>query len=244
MLLYYYMALTVVVALPLSLAVDGTDWATGFAGWTAGDWCMLLLGGTVLYVGQMSLLNYCAWQLGAPLVSMMFGLRVSAAGRHGGGLAGRDPARDAWCKHASTNSRLVSTHPPLAPNPPLAPCAAAGGLHPAVHADPVHHRHPDEPAGGLGWLRVPPRPARPAPLRCLGGRTAAQLASVPPSPLKSLIPAPLQIAGAVLAVLSVTVYAAHRWYVSRQAAAAPADPSSGGGGRPAAEGVEPSPHGL
>lgn len=73
------MGLTVLVALPLSLALDGTDWAPAFAGWSAADWCMLLLGGTVLYVGQMWLLNHCAWKLGAPLVSMMFGLRVSAA---------------------------------------------------------------------------------------------------------------------------------------------------------------------
>lgn len=80
LLLRLYMSLTVAVALPLSLALDGADWAAGFAGWAAGDWCMLTLGGTVLYVGQMSLLNYSAWRLGAPLVSMMYGLRVRAAG--------------------------------------------------------------------------------------------------------------------------------------------------------------------
>jgi len=42
------MSLTVVAALPLTLALDGTNWAAGFAGWTAGDWCMLVLGGSVL----------------------------------------------------------------------------------------------------------------------------------------------------------------------------------------------------
>lgn len=80
-LLYAFMSILALVALPLSLALDGTDWAAGFAGWTPGDWCMLLLGGTILYAGQMWLLNVIAWKLGAPLVSMLYGLRVRAPSR-------------------------------------------------------------------------------------------------------------------------------------------------------------------
>ncbi len=38
---YLYLLLSVAVLLPISLGVDGTDWAANFRGWTAGDWAVL-----------------------------------------------------------------------------------------------------------------------------------------------------------------------------------------------------------
>lgn len=54
---YQYLSLTLVGALPLTLAVDGTDWAVGFGTWDAGNWAELVTGGTVIYVGQNYLLQ-------------------------------------------------------------------------------------------------------------------------------------------------------------------------------------------
>ena len=49
MLQYLYLTLTIVVALPLTLPIDGTDWAAQFGGWSGGDWAWLVCGGTVVY---------------------------------------------------------------------------------------------------------------------------------------------------------------------------------------------------
>ncbi len=49
MLQYAYLSLTIVVALPLTLPIDGTDWAAQFGGWSGGDWAWLVCGGTVVY---------------------------------------------------------------------------------------------------------------------------------------------------------------------------------------------------
>ncbi|KAL4452756.1 hypothetical protein ABPG75_008418 [Micractinium tetrahymenae] len=76
---YQYLSLTIIIAFPLTMAVDGTDWAAGFGAWDAGNWAELVLGGTVIYVGQNYLLQHTTWQLGAPLVSMLYGLRLVAS---------------------------------------------------------------------------------------------------------------------------------------------------------------------
>lgn len=49
MLQYAYLSLTILVALPLTLPIDGTDWAAQFGGWSGGDWAWLVCGGTVVY---------------------------------------------------------------------------------------------------------------------------------------------------------------------------------------------------
>ena len=54
---YAYLSLTVAVALPLTLGVDGTAWGPQFAGWTGGDWALLVTGATVVYVGQNMLIQ-------------------------------------------------------------------------------------------------------------------------------------------------------------------------------------------
>ncbi|PRW61466.1 hypothetical protein C2E21_0666 [Chlorella sorokiniana] len=79
MLQYIYLSLTIVVALPLTLPIDGTDWAAQFGGWSGGDWAWLVCGGTVVYVGQNYLLQHTTWQLGAPMVSLFYGLRLVAS---------------------------------------------------------------------------------------------------------------------------------------------------------------------
>ncbi|KAL4438959.1 hypothetical protein ABPG77_006896 [Micractinium sp. CCAP 211/92] len=76
---YLYLSLTLLVAFPLTMAVDGTDWAAGFGPWDAGNWAELVASGTVIYVGQNYLLQHTTWQLGAPLVSMLYGLRLVAS---------------------------------------------------------------------------------------------------------------------------------------------------------------------
>ena len=73
MLQYYYLSLTTAVALPLTLALDGTDWGAQFGPWTGSDWAWLVCGGTLVYVGQNYLLQHTTWKLGAPLVSMLYG---------------------------------------------------------------------------------------------------------------------------------------------------------------------------
>lgn len=83
-----------------------------------------------------------------------------------------------------------------------------------------------------------------SPVSCQEGTAAHSLSSSPipiAAPLLLLI---LQIAGAVLTVLSVTIYAAHRWYVSRQAARAPTGGSSSGGSQQAADGGGPMSQGV
>ncbi|KAI7838425.1 hypothetical protein COHA_007797 [Chlorella ohadii] len=80
MLQYVYLSLTIAVALPLTLPIDGTDWAAQFGGWSGGDWAWLVCGGTVVYaVGQNYLLQHTTWQLGAPMVSLFYGLRLVAS---------------------------------------------------------------------------------------------------------------------------------------------------------------------
>ncbi|PSC74038.1 hypothetical protein C2E20_2672 [Micractinium conductrix] len=76
---YLYLGLTVLVALPLSLPLDGTDWGGQFGPWDGSDWAMLACGGTVIFVGQNYLLQYTTWALGAPIVSMLYGLRLVAS---------------------------------------------------------------------------------------------------------------------------------------------------------------------
>lgn len=49
MLQYAYLSLTILVALPLTLPIDGTDWVAQFGGWSGGDWAWLVCGGTVVY---------------------------------------------------------------------------------------------------------------------------------------------------------------------------------------------------
>lgn len=46
MLQYLYLTLTILVALPLSLGVDGAGWGAQFGGWGAADWALLVTGAT------------------------------------------------------------------------------------------------------------------------------------------------------------------------------------------------------
>lgn len=74
---YLYLSLTLLVAFPLTMAVDGTDWAAGFGPWDAGNWAELVASGTVIYVGQNYLL-----QVGAASPVRIF---------HGGLACGQPP---------------------------------------------------------------------------------------------------------------------------------------------------------
>lgn len=117
-----YLALSVLLLLPLSLGVDGTDWGLQFGGWTGAEWAVLVVTSTAVYIGANAALQggkghrcrrgrgralwlqlvascctwpcsqappflhvpapplqHATWQLGAPSVSLFFGVRLVAA---------------------------------------------------------------------------------------------------------------------------------------------------------------------
>jgi len=47
----YYLPLTILALLPLSLPIDGSDWSANFRGWQANWWAVLMLNGSVVYLG-------------------------------------------------------------------------------------------------------------------------------------------------------------------------------------------------
>lgn len=74
---WYYLALSVLLLLPLSLGIDGTAWGAQFSGWSAVDWTVLVLTSTVVYIGANAALQVCLVQ-GAGLSSTA----AARAGRH------------------------------------------------------------------------------------------------------------------------------------------------------------------
>ncbi|KAI7839517.1 hypothetical protein COHA_006784 [Chlorella ohadii] len=76
---YLYLLLSVAVLLPISLGVDGTDWSANFRGWTAGDWAVLCVMSCCVVISANLCIQYSTWVLGAPTVSMFYGLRLVAA---------------------------------------------------------------------------------------------------------------------------------------------------------------------
>lgn len=76
---YLYLLLSVAVLLPISLGVDGTDWSANFRGWTAGDWAVLCVMSCCVVISANLCIQYATWVLGAPTVSMFYGLRLVAA---------------------------------------------------------------------------------------------------------------------------------------------------------------------
>lgn len=73
---FLYLVFSIVVTLPLTLAVDGTDWSAQFDGWLAGDWAVLVATGSVVTIAANYCIQHSMWQLGAPLVSMFYGERM------------------------------------------------------------------------------------------------------------------------------------------------------------------------
>lgn len=51
--LYWLTGLCTVVVLPISLAVDGTDWGAQFRGMTRSDWAALLFCALVAHIGSV-----------------------------------------------------------------------------------------------------------------------------------------------------------------------------------------------
>ncbi|KAI7835570.1 hypothetical protein COHA_010531 [Chlorella ohadii] len=76
---YLYMGVTLVLLLCLSLPVNGTHWAADLSGWSAADWSVLALLGSVINVGTNLTMQHAIWQLGAPTVAMFVGLRLVCA---------------------------------------------------------------------------------------------------------------------------------------------------------------------
>ncbi|KAL4857549.1 hypothetical protein ACK3TF_002404 [Chlorella vulgaris] len=60
---YCYLIFCIALLLPLTLPIDGADWSGQFEGWTASSWAVL----------------HATWQLGAPTLSMFYGLRLVAS---------------------------------------------------------------------------------------------------------------------------------------------------------------------
>ncbi|PRW59246.1 colon cancer-associated Mic1 [Chlorella sorokiniana] len=73
---FCYLPLAILALLPLSLPIDGTNWSANFSGWDAGWWAILVVNGALVYLGGNFALQNATWALGAPLVSMLYGLRL------------------------------------------------------------------------------------------------------------------------------------------------------------------------
>lgn len=76
---YLYLLFTITIMLPLSLGIDGTNWPAQFAGWAAGDWAVLAALGCAVVLAANWCIQHSTWRLGAPTVSMFYGLRLVAA---------------------------------------------------------------------------------------------------------------------------------------------------------------------
>lgn len=48
---FCYLPLTILALLPLSLPIDGSDWSSNFRSWSAGWWAVLVVNGSVVYLG-------------------------------------------------------------------------------------------------------------------------------------------------------------------------------------------------
>jgi hypothetical protein len=48
---YYFMIASIIVLVPISLPLEGTDWAADMAPWNASDWVVLTALGTVVCIG-------------------------------------------------------------------------------------------------------------------------------------------------------------------------------------------------
>jgi hypothetical protein len=59
---YCYLVFCVLLLLPLTLPIDGTDWGGQFEGWSAGSWAVLVLVSSVVCIGA----NFCIQVGGAP----------------------------------------------------------------------------------------------------------------------------------------------------------------------------------
>ena len=53
----YFLGLSAVVLLPLSLGIDGTHWGAQFGGWAARDWVVLVATSTAVYLGANAALQ-------------------------------------------------------------------------------------------------------------------------------------------------------------------------------------------
>ncbi|KAI7846420.1 hypothetical protein COHA_000130 [Chlorella ohadii] len=76
---YWYLAVACVLLTAITLPLDGTDWGVMAAYWSAADWLVLALLGSVVFVGLAFALQHAVWQLGAPTVSLMAGQRLVSA---------------------------------------------------------------------------------------------------------------------------------------------------------------------
>lgn len=76
---YLFICSTLVLLLCLSLPINGTHWKEDLQGWTAADWGVLGLLGSVINIGMNLATQHAIWQLGAPTVAMFVGLRLVCA---------------------------------------------------------------------------------------------------------------------------------------------------------------------
>lgn len=58
--------------LPLTLAVDGADWAPQFATWRAADWAVLAVTSSCVCIGANWCIQHATWRVGAPVLSMFY----------------------------------------------------------------------------------------------------------------------------------------------------------------------------
>ncbi|KAI3427008.1 hypothetical protein D9Q98_006951 [Chlorella vulgaris] len=76
---YLIIWMNLLIVLPISLGVDGTDWAAQFGGMNGGDWGALLFCGCVAHAWIALLIQESTVRLGGTTVSMFFGFRLIAS---------------------------------------------------------------------------------------------------------------------------------------------------------------------
>ncbi|GAB4819669.1 hypothetical protein N2152v2_006715 [Parachlorella kessleri] len=77
--MYWLSGLCAVVVLPISLAVDGTDWGAQFRGFNSSDWAALLFCCIVAHNGSVLGIQWATMKLGSNTVAMFMGLRLIAS---------------------------------------------------------------------------------------------------------------------------------------------------------------------
>lgn len=215
--------------LPLTLAVDGTDWAAQFATWGAVDWVVLALTASVVCCGANWCIQHATWRVGAPVLSMFY-----VSGRWGAGDVCLVAA--GWPRAVPLPLQGMRLNP-LMSSPRFASALLPQGLR--LVAAIVESKLILGATVITTGLQV-------GAGACAEGCTvhctlsAACAACIDQRPCKAplrlclLPPHSLQIAGVVVTVSAVTFYMVYTWWASQQqqAPAQAAAPAAGGESAP------------
>lgn len=172
---YWYLAVACVLLTAITLPLDGTDWGVMAAYWSAADWLVLALLGSVVFVGLAFALQVRRWS--APIGQQTAGANAVASCQQNTRVA----SLHRGLSTAETSDAM--SRPAPSPPPFAARCVAAGGAHCLPHGRPAaglrhcavaphpgHQRRADGTPGGVGGI-------------CQGGRSwgapAGRIAKAP-----------------------------------------------------------------